>query len=160
MLRVPVHDDANNSLHIDIPIKQPSMPKTTKHWLWSLLIVPVLAIIIGISVVRASNREQLRADHSFAVYNFDKSLQAANIDNIEAFENAYEQLSYIHDKENQKLFDGVDVYYFKKGELVNKLHAVFKELDRKYQAAPSGTNLEQKLKSKRDKVYSMKQKLQ
>lgn len=160
MLRVPAHDDANNSLHIDIPIKQPSMPKTTKHWLWSLLIVPVLAIIIGISVVRASDREQLRADHSFAVYNFDKSLQAANIDNIEAFENAYEQLSYIHDNENQNLFDGEDVYYFKKGELVNKLHAVFKELDRKYQAAPSGTNLEQKLKTKRDKVYSMKQKLQ
>jgi hypothetical protein len=144
----------------DIKISQPSLPKKSKAWLASfILIIPLIIVIIAICVSRVEQRENIRYAHSNAVYNFNQSLQAASIDNIEKFEDAYNYLSSIRYNENKSLFNGTYVSSSKTTELKNKLQSVYNELDRKYQAAPSGTNLERKLKQKRDKVYNIKQKL-
>lgn len=158
-LRIPAKT-VSQRVYEDIKIVQPSLPKHSKAWLLSLiLIVPLIAVIIGVCVDRASRRDNIRYAHSNAVHNFDQSLQAASIDNIEKFEDAYNYLSSIRYNEDMSLFNGTYVSYSKSNELKNKLQSVYNELDRKYQAAPSGTNLEKKLKQKRDKVYSIKQKL-
>ena len=158
-LRIPAKT-VSQRVYEDIKIVQPSLPKHSKAWLLSLiLIVPLIAVIIGVCVDRSTRRDNIRYAHSTAVYNFNQSLQAASIDNIEKFEDAYDYLSSIRYNENQSLFNGTYVSYSKSNELKNKLQSVYNELDRKYQAAPSGTNLEKKLKQKRDKVYSIKQKL-
>lgn len=158
-LRVPAKTTSQRAYE-DIKISQPSLPKKSKAWLVSLIfIIPLICVIIGVSMSRAEQRENIRYAHSNAVYNFNQSLQAASIDNIEKFEDAYDYLSSIRYNENQSLFNGSYVSYSKTTELKNKLQSVYNELERKYQAAPSGTNLEKKLKQKRDKVYSIKQKL-
>lgn len=158
-LRVPAKD-ATGSECADVIITQPSLPNKSKAWLVSLIfIIPLIGVIIGISMSRAGQRENIRQAHSNAVYNFNQSLQDASIDNIEKFEDAYDYLSSIRYNENQSLFNGTYVYYSKSTELINKLQSVYNELDRKYQVAPSGTNLERKLKQKRDKVYNIQQKL-
>ena len=158
-LRVPAKTTSQRAYE-DIKISQPSLPKKSKAWLVSLIfIIPLIGVIIGVSVSRAEQRENIRYAHSNAVYNFNQSLQDASIDNIEKFEDAYDYLSSIRYNENQSLFNGTYVYYSKSTELINKLQSVYDELDRKYQVAPSGTNLERKLKQKRDRVYSIQQKL-
>lgn len=158
-LRVPAKTTSQRAYE-DIKISQPSLPNKSKAWLVSLIfIIPLIGVIIGVSMRRAEQRENIRYAHSNAVYNFNQSLQDASIDNIEKFEDAYEYLSSIRYNENQSLFNGTYVYYSKSTELINKLQSVYDELDRKYQVAPSGTNLERKLKQKRDRVYSIQQKL-
>ena len=158
-LRVPAKT-VSQRVYEDIKIVQPSLPKHSKAWLLSLIfIVPLIVVIIGVCMDRSARRDNIRYTHSYAVRNFDQSLKAASIDNIEKFEDAYEYLSTIQYNEAQKLFDGNYVSYSKSLELKNKLQSVYNELDRKYQAAPSGTNLERKLKQKRDKVCNIKQKL-
>ena len=158
-LRVPAKTTSQHAYE-DIKISQPSLPNKSKAWLVSLIfIIPLIGVIIGVSMRRAEQRENIRYAHSNAVYNFNQSLQDASIDNIEKFEDAYEYLSSIRYNENQSLFNGTYVYYSKSTELINKLQSVYDELDRKYQVAPSGTNLERKLKQKRDRVYSIQQKL-
>ena len=158
-LRVPAKT-VSQRVYEDIKIVQPPLPKHSKAWLLSLIfIVPLIAVIIVVCVDRSVRRDNIRYAHSNAVQNFDQSLKAASIDNIEKFEDAYDYLSSIRYNENQSLFNGTYVSYSKSNELKNKLQSVYNELDRKYQAAPSGTNLERKLKQKRDKVYNIKQKL-
>jgi hypothetical protein len=121
--------------------------------------VPIISVIIGVCVDRSTRRENIRYAHSNAVYNFNQSLKDASIDNIDKFEDAYEYLSTIQYNEAQKLFDGNFVALSKSTELRNKLESAHTTLNNKYQKAPSGTDLERKLKTKRDKVYAILQKL-
>jgi len=158
-LRVPAQTTSQRAYE-DIKISQPPLPNKSKAWLVSLIfIIPLIGVIIGVSMSRAEQRENIRYAHSTAIGNFNQSLQAASIDNIEKFEEAYNYLSSIRYNENQSLFNGTYVSYSKSNELKNKLQSVYNELDRKCQAAPSGTNLERTLKQKRDKVYNIKKKL-
>lgn len=144
--------------YADVTITQPSLP-TSKKWLWALLALPILAIIIGLMVDRSSRINNIRYAHSNAVYNFNQSLQAASIDNIEKFEDAYEYLSSIRYNEEKSLFNGTYVYYSKSNELKNKLQPVYNTLDRKCQKIPTGTTTGDKLHSKRNKVKNLLDKL-
>ena len=111
-------------------------------------------------MVDRSNRiNNIRYAHSNAVYNFDQSLQAASIDNIKKFEDAYNCLSSIRYNEENSLFDGTYVYYSKSNELKNKLQPVYNTLDRKCQKIPTGTATGDKLHSKRNKVKNLLDKL-
>jgi hypothetical protein len=158
-LRVPAKTTSQRAYE-DIKISQPSLPKKSKAWLVSLIfIIPLICVIIGVSMRRAEQRENIRYAHSTAVTNFNNSLQAASIDDIEKFEDAYNYLSSIRYNENQSLFNGSYVSYSKTTELRNKLQPVYNTLNAKYQKAPSGTDLERKLKTKRDKVNAILQKL-
>ena len=144
--------------YADVTITQPSLP-TSKKWLWALLALPILAIIIGLMVDRSNRINNIRYAHSNAVYNFDQSLQAASIDNIKKFEDAYNCLSSIRYNEENSLFDGTYVYYSKSNELKNKLQPVYNTLDRKCQKIPTGTATGDKLHSKRNKVKNLLDKL-
>ena len=158
-LRVPAKTVSQRAYE-DIKISQPSLPKKTKAWLVSLIfIIPLICVIIGVSMRRAEQRENIRSAHSTAVTNFDKSLQAANIDNIKKFEDAYDYLSSIRYNENQSLFNGTYVSYSKTTELRNKLQPVYNTLDRKCQKIPTGTTTGDKLHSKRNKVKNLLDKL-
>lgn len=144
--------------YADVTITQPSLP-TSKKWLWALLALPILAIIIGLMVDRSNRINDIRYAHSNAVYNFNQSLQAASIDNIKKFEDAYEYLSSIRYNEEKSLFNGTYVYYSKSNELKNKLQPVYNTLDRKCQKIPTGTTTGDKLHSKRNKVKNLLDKL-
>ena len=124
-----------------------------------IFIIPLICLIIGVSKRIAEQREYIRYAHSNAVYNFNQSLQAASIDNIEKFEDAYNYLSSIRDNENQSLFNGSYVSYSKTTELRNKLQPVYNTLDRKCQKIPTGTTTGDKLHSKRNKVKNLLDKL-
>ncbi len=158
-LRVPAKTVSQRAYE-DIKISQPSLPKKSKAWLASfILIIPLIIVIIAICVIRVEQRENIRYAHSNAVQNFDKSLKAASIDNIEKFEAAYDYLSSIRYNENQSLFNGSYVSYSKTTELRNKLQPVYNTLDRKCQKIPTGTTTGDKLHSKRNKVKNMLDKL-
>ncbi len=158
-LRIPAKN-ASQSTYEDVLIKQPSLPKKPKALLVSLIfIIPLICLIIGVSVNRASQRETIRDAHSNAVYNFNQSLQTASIENIEEFENAYNYLSIIRNNENKSLFKGTYVSSSKTTELKNKLQPVYNTLDRKCQKIPTGTQTGDKLHSKRNKVKNLLDKL-
>lgn len=146
--------NATRSSSANIDIKQPSSTKS-KTWLWLLLLFPVLASVIGISV----KRENILYEHFKAVSNFDSSLRAASIDDIQKFEDAYTHLCSIRDNENHSLFNGSYVSYSKTTELRNKLQPVYNTLDRKCQKIPTGTTTGDKLHSKRNKVKNLLDKL-
>lgn len=157
VLPVPAYDENNQSLHIDIPIKQRAK---AVNWPWILV---AIMMVVGIGLGLGFEIDHIRSQHYSFVHDFDIDLSNATIDNIGSFEDATNALKLIYDCENRFFFEWTyrnKVYYSKKAELENKLQSVYRELDRKYQAAPTGTNLERKLKLKRDKVYIIKQKLQ
>jgi len=123
-----------------------------------LLILPISCVVVFF-VKRESQRNEILSAHSSAVSSFEQSLRDAGMENLVAFEEAVDCLSSIRYNENQSLFNGLCVYPSKKEKLKSSLESVYNELDRKCQVAPYGTDLEQKLKNKRDKVNNMIQQL-
>ncbi len=155
VLPVPAYDENNQSCHIDIPIKQ----RAEVIWPWILVLI---MMVVGVGLGLGLEIDNIRSQHYSSVRDFESDLHSATIDNIDSFEDAANALELIYYWENKFFFDWTlrnKVYYSKRTELENELQSVYNKLDRKYQAAPSGTNLERKLKTKRDKVNSLLQKL-
>ena len=144
--------------YADVTITQPSLP-TSKKWLWALLALPILAIIIGLMVDRSNRINNIQNWHYNAVSNFEQHLKSANIDNVQHFESAANWLSNIKSYEQSNYFKGSHVYSTKKSQLQSKLQSTYKELDRKYKKAPSGTTTERNLLTKRNKVQELINKL-
>jgi len=158
ILRIPTKNDTN-TIHEDIVIKQPALVNNPKKWLWLLLLILPISCVVVFFVKRESQRNEILSAHSSAVSSFEQSLRDAGMENLVAFEEAVDCLSSIRYNENQSLFNGLCVYPSKKEKLKSSLESVYNELDRKCQVAPYGTDLEQKLKNKRDKVNNMIQQL-
>jgi len=147
-----------------IRVAQTSLPKS-KAWVWVLLILFVVAGI-GIGIEEHEKAEQKRreiqvvyAKHENAISDFESNLNAANIDNINALDNAYNHLQIIKQTEDDYRYTGSKQYSLKRQKLLNKASSLYETANRKYQRAPAGTETERRNLNKRNQINTIKQKI-
>lgn len=144
-----------------IKVSQISLPKDNTWVKWLVGIVSAILVIVGISKCSAIQieRETLRTNHAYYVREFDKDLNAASIDNIDALESAYNNLVSIHKNELAARYDGSYVYSNRHSQLEQKVNTIYGQVDGKYNRAPAGSNIERKLLQKRKRVQDLRNKL-
>lgn len=145
-----------------ICVTQPSLPKASKAWVWwlSFIILVIISIPIGVILHQdAEEKEAILYNHSQAITCFDKKLGQASVDNIDALQDALNELNKINSYENMSKFTGTREYYTARQELIDKTDYLYKEVDKRYQQAPSGTATEKRNLEKRRKLYEFKKKI-
>ena len=147
---------------VSIHVTQPSLPKASKAWVWwlSFIILVIISIPIGVILHQdAEEKEAILYNHSQAITCFDKKLGQASVDNIAALQDALNELNKINSYENMSKFTGTREYYTARQELIDKIDYLYKEVDKRYQQAPSGTATEKRNLEKRRKLYEFKKKI-
>ncbi|MBQ7258918.1 MAG: serine/threonine protein kinase [Paludibacteraceae bacterium] len=137
--------------------------KKSKVWLWVLLALFALGTGVGVKVWHNMMEDQKQAQiytlHNNALDEFNKCIQEADIDHIEALERAYGHLQTLQQTENEKLFMGSGIYPECRQTLLNKSQELYEEAGRRYQLAPSGSPAETRNKNKRRQIAEFKQKI-
>lgn len=136
-----------------------------KVWLWILL--PMLLIggtIFGVAMHEQKEKERQEINrvysrHTNAINEFNRCLEAADIDNIDKLEQALDQLQIIKEVENHRYFNGTSRYYKKRQALKSKAQDLYNEADRRWKRAPSGSPAETRNKDKRRKLAEIKQRI-
>ena len=140
-------------------------PKKSKAWIWVLVFLLVgigTAIGIGVHNQREEERREVQAlynRHTIAINDFDRSLNAASMDDIDVLETALDQLRAIKEIEDNYRFDGTYRYSARKQALLDKVQELYDIADRRYQLAPSNSEAEKRNKNKRRQLYELKQKI-
>ncbi len=143
----------------------PSAPDPQKKitaclwWMVGLLVL----ILCGVCISRCSEnqreKEAIANNHRTVVSQFDTYISQANIDNIDALEQALSALDKIKGYEDSPKYQGVRVYSTKRNALNKKAADIYDVVRGKYQRAPVGTNTEAKLGEKLDKVGQIKRRI-
>lgn len=148
----------------DVFKKATGQPNKSKKsvWLWILLAV----LVVGIGTVLVVNglaekreTERIYTLHNDALIGFERSLQEADIDHIEALESARIQLQTIQQTENNRHYKSPCQYQKKRQILLNKAQGLYEEADRRFQLAPAGSPAETRNKNKRRQIAEIKQKI-
>lgn len=149
------HDSAT------IKISQVPPPKENAWVKWVIGIISAIFVIVGISKCSAiqNEKEMLRTTHANNVREFDKDLDSASIDNIDALVDAYNNLILIQNNECAARYDGNHVYPNRHSQLEQKVTTIYNQIDGKYNRAPAGSDIERKLLQKRKRVQDIKNKL-
>lgn len=144
-----------------IKVSQVSLPKENAWLKWLIGIISAILVVVGISKCSAIRNEKatLRTNHAYYVSEFDQHINAASMDNIDAIESAYNDLVHIQDNERSARYDGNYVYTNRYRQLEQKVATIYNEIDRKYNRAPAGTDIERTLLKKRKKVQDIQNKL-
>ena len=154
---------SNTEEQESIYVTQQAATKTkSKAWIWILVVVLVSAIAIPLIVHQVeSNKEKeaIRYMHGQAVEHFDNNLGRASMDNIDALENALNDLNRIKSYENKSNFTGQYKYYYRREQLLNKVNELYDKADQRYQSAPSGSETEKRCMHKRRQIFEIKQKI-
>lgn len=137
----------------------------SKTWIW-ILVFMLVGIGTAISISVHNHKEQERREiqalidrHDVAINDFDRSLNSASMDNIEALENALNHLRTIEQIEDNDRYSGSYRYSSKRSSLLKKTDELYKTADQRYQLAPSGSAAEQRNMQKRRKLFEIKQKI-
>ena len=147
--------------------QQATTNKGFHTWIWILILLVVgliSSIVIGVNLQEKAKQERqekqrIYVRHINAISDFEQCLNAADIDHINALNNAYDQLGIIRQTENNSYFDGNRQYVEKKQALKAKAQALYEIADRKYQRAPVGTETERRNLEKRNQIDAIKQRL-
>ncbi len=162
-LDVRAHDTNGNLVFATIQVSQSSLPKSNNSWWKWLLLGTILsiALIVGIGIMHKNQEEKQRLvyAHSAAVTRFEEQLDAADLDNIAALEDALQSLRDIENIEDNSKYSGGYVYYNKKESLKDKTQSLYNTANHRYQIAPVGTNTEQRNKEKRDRLNEIYNKI-
>lgn len=155
---------ANNE-EKSIYVTQASLPKSSKAWIWILVFLFVgIGTAIGIGVHNQKEQERqekqtLYNRHTNAINDFDRSLNAASMDNIDALQQALDQLRIIERIENNYRFDGTHRYSARRQSLLEKAEELYRTADQRYQLAPAGSGAEKRNMNKRRQIFEIKQKI-
>ncbi len=117
---------------------------------------------IGIHNHREAERRELRIlyeRHTDAIDEFDRCLNAASLDNIEALQQALDQLHIIKGLEDDNRFADIEYYYELRQSLLDKAQELYDKADQRYQLAPPGSEAERRNMQKRRQIFEIKQKI-
>lgn len=137
----------------------------SKVWIWILVFLLVgVGAVIGIDVhnKREEARRELQAlysRHTNAINDFDRNLDAASMDNIDALQQALNQLRIIEQVEDDHRFDGTCRYSARRQSLQRKAQELYEKADQRYQLAPAGSEAEKRNMNKRRQIFEIKQKI-
>lgn len=141
--------------------------KKSMAWVWWLILACVLiigGIPVGVNVHQQKEKErkeiqELYNRHTDAVNNFDRSLNVASMDNIDALQRALDQLHIIEQTEDDYRFHDPCYYSSRRQSLLEKAEELYKKADQRYQLAPAGSGAEQRSLQKRRQIFEIKQKI-
>ena len=137
----------------------------SKAWVWILVFLFVgIGSAIGYNIYeqREQERREVQAlcdRHANAIDDFDRYLNAASMDNIEALQQALDQLQIIEQAEEDSRFEGTYCYYDRRQSLLSKAQELYDMADRRYQMAPAGSEAEKRNMNKRRQIFEIKQKI-
>ena len=139
-------------------------PKERGNSFRKFLIIGIIVIFVFVGIICGVNSAQkeecrriARNEHTTAVNTFDNAIQQASLDNIEAYETAYNWLDKIFYSELDHCYDGSNVYSQKKTILQNEVNEEYNDLYDEYNKMPN-VPLKKKYKQKLDKLLEIKQK--
>ena len=159
-----VYISANNE-EKSICITQASLPRSSRAWIWILvLILAVIGTGIGIGIHNQREQEQREIQalfnrHTNAINDFDRYLNAASTDNIDALQQALDQLRIIEQVEDDRRFDGTYRYSSRRQSLQKKTQELYDIVDRRYQLAPPDSQAEKRNLNKRRQLFEFKKKI-
>lgn len=137
----------------------------SKTWIW-ILVFMLVGIGTAISISVHNQKEQERREiqalidrHDVTINDFDRSLDSASMDNIEALENALKYLRTIEQIEDNDRYSGSYRYSSKRLSLLKKTDELYKTADQRYQLAPPESAAEKRNMQKRRKLFEIKQKI-
>lgn len=149
--------------------KQPELvygkPEARDNSSRNFLIVAIIVILVFVGIVWGVNSAQkeecrriARNEHATAVNNFENAMQQASLDNIAAYEIAYDWLDKIFYSEMDQCYDGSDVYFQKKTILQNVVNEKYDYLYNEINGDMPSGSLKEKYRQKLNKLGTIKRK--
>ena len=140
--------------------------KKSIAWVWGVILgcVLIIGIPVGIGVHQQKEQERqelqaLYSRHTNAINDFDSCLNAASMDNIDALQQALDQLRIIEQVEDDYRYNGAKSYSARRQSLLKKAEELYKTADQRYQLAPADSGAEQRSLQKRRQIFEIKQKI-